>query len=82
MGHYASEMDPNWGKPTGWELKLAEVEDEKVKNLARCLFRGFNSGSHLDISNSEHGVDVAKAIDSLVRERIAEALGSNADQTE
>jgi len=41
MGHYASEMDPNWGQPSASELKLSKVEDERIQALAQTLFRGF-----------------------------------------
>lgn len=73
MGHYASEMDPNWGEPTASESKLAEVPEE-IRELAQCLFRGFDSMAHLDSINAEHGIRVAAAIDALVQKRIVEAL--------
>ena len=74
MGHYASEMDPDWGKPPKSELNLREVQEDEVRTLARAIFMGFNSGSHLDSTNSEYGVKVAYAIDDLIRKRIAETL--------
>ncbi|MGH7237147.1 MAG: hypothetical protein ACREGF_01280 [Candidatus Saccharimonadales bacterium] len=81
MGHYASEMDPDWGKPSVSELKLAEVEDEKVKNLAKALFSGFDSGSNLEVTNTLSGIQVAEAIDNLIKarlEEIVQAAPSNA----
>lgn len=74
MGHYASEMDPNWGKPSVSEVKLGEVEDERIRNLAKVLFTGFNSGSHLDGMNASTGIQVAVAIDELVKARIEELI--------
>lgn len=82
MGHYASEMDPNWGQPTASERKLAEVEDERIKALAGALFRGFNMGHHLDSLNADNGIQVARAIDELVRARVEEALSVAATTAE
>jgi len=74
MGHYASEMEPNWGKPSASEVKLGKVEDERIRNLAKALFTGFNGGSHLDITNMSTGIQVAEAIDELVKARLEETL--------
>ena len=79
MGHYASELDPSIGEPTVGERKLIEVPEDEVRNLARCLFRVFDTGSHLDATNSQHGIEVASAIDDLIRKRIAEALTPSAE---
>jgi hypothetical protein len=75
MGHYASEMDPNWGQPTISERKLGEVPEDEIRELAKCLFQGFDSGSDLEGLNAEHGIRVANAIDALVQKRIVEVLG-------
>ena len=74
MGHYASEMDPNWGKTSASEVKLGEVDDERIRNLARALFKGFNSVSYLDFTNAETGIRVAEAIDELIKARLDEIL--------
>ena len=74
MGHYASEMDPNWGKPSASEVMLGEVEDETIRNLARALFTGFNSRSYLDSTNASTGIRVAEAIDELIKARLEEIL--------
>jgi len=75
MGHYASEMDPNWGKPSFSETKLSEVEDDRIRTLAKALFRGFDSGVHLEATNVTNGIQVAVAIDDLIKARIEETLG-------
>lgn len=75
MGHYAGEMDFNWGQPSPSERKLSEVPEEEIQELARCLFKGFDSGSYLGSTNREYGIKVATAIDSLVCKLISEALG-------
>jgi hypothetical protein len=77
MGHYASEIDPDWDKPSASEIKISEVEDERIQNLARVLFTGFNSGSHLDTTNASTGIRVAEAIDELVKVRLEEMMRSN-----
>lgn len=78
MGHYASEMDPNWGKPSPSEVKLAEVEDERIRNLAKALFAGFDSGSHLPGTNASTGTQVAEAIDELIKARLEEMINTTA----
>lgn len=77
MGHYASEIDPDWGKPTPAERNFATVEDERTRALAKAVFKGFDSGSHLDSINSEAAVLVAQTIDELIKTRIKEALGQS-----
>ncbi len=81
MGHYASEMDPSTSEPTLGEQKLREIEEAEVRELARCLFKGFDSSPHLDLQNTDHGIRVANAIDALVSKRISVALGSQVDST-
>jgi hypothetical protein len=74
-------MDPDWGKPSASEVVLGEVEDERIRNLASVLFSGFNSGSHLDSTNASTGIQVAEAIDELVKARLEEMI-STASPTE
>lgn len=77
MGHYASEMDPSWEKPSVAEQKLSEVEDEKIRALAKALLLGFDSSAHIDTLNAGHAVRAAGLIDELVRIRVREALQDN-----
>jgi hypothetical protein len=82
MGHYASEMDPDFGRNYP-EEKLLQVGDDLVRDLARCLFKGYNTGSHLDSTNTDHGIKTAAAIDALIRQRVHDALyGSTPLQSE
>jgi hypothetical protein len=76
MGHYASEMDSNWGNPSPSEVNLSGIEDERIRNLARELFRGFDSSPHLNSTNSSTGIRVAEAIDELIKARLDEMIGS------
>jgi hypothetical protein len=76
MGHYASDMDPNWGNPPKYEQMLEQIDDSQVRALARVMFRGFDSMAHLDSTNAQHGINAAVAIDKLIEKR----LGSHSKQ--
>lgn len=79
MGHYASEIDPTWGDPKPSEIKLREVVDDTVRNLARCMFKGFDSMHYLDWINAEHAINTATAIDELITRRIGEFLSDKGE---
>jgi len=73
MGHYASEMDPNWSSRPAWLEKIDQIEDDQVRYLARVMFMGFDSGSYLNSTNAQHGVNAAIVIDELINARLADS---------
>lgn len=73
MGHYASEMDPDFGQPSVAERTINAVQEREVRELASSLFYGFDTGSHLSSLNSQAAVRTAQAIDNLIKLRIEEA---------
>ena len=75
MGHYASEMDPNFGRPSAREVMLSKIEDKTMRRLAEAVFAGYNSMAHMDNSNVRNTEATIELIDELVRKRIKEIVG-------